>query len=113
MDPKLPSSKKKKKKGGKFLKRRRWQKFPQKVTEKFPLDLPVRRFQTGKMATRSLWRARAKFAAATTAILGGAAAATVTTSDDPSRTLKLYTAVPVRLFRDTVTAASIAFGTFS
>lgn len=61
------------------------------------------------MATRSLWRARAKFAAATTAILGGAAAATVATSDDPSRTLKLYTAVPVRLFRDTVTAASIAF----
>lgn len=41
--------------------------------------------------------------------MGGAAAATVATSDDPFRTLKLYTAVPVRLFRDTVTAASIAF----
>ncbi|XP_030491249.2 putative ABC1 protein At2g40090 isoform X1 [Cannabis sativa] len=61
------------------------------------------------MATRSLWRGRAKFAAVTTALFGGVAAANVATSDDPSRTLKLYTAVPVRLFRDCVTAASIAF----
>ncbi|EXC41586.1 hypothetical protein L484_000294 [Morus notabilis] len=57
------------------------------------------------MATRSLWRAGAKFAAAITGIAAGAAA----TSDDPSRTLKLFTAVPVRLFRDAVTVASIAF----
>ena len=62
------------------------------------------------MATRSLWRARAKFAAATTAALSGVAAAAIATSDDPPKTLKLCTAVPVRLYRDAVTAASIAFG---
>ncbi|PON86614.1 Protein kinase [Trema orientale] len=61
------------------------------------------------MATRSLWRGRAKFVAAATAVMAGAAAANVATSDDPSRTLKLYTTVPVRLFRDCITAASIAF----
>ncbi|KAL5568559.1 hypothetical protein UlMin_025134 [Ulmus minor] len=61
------------------------------------------------MATRSLWRARAKFLAATIAVAGGAGAAAIATSDDPSKTLKLCTAVPVRLFRDCVTAASIAF----
>ncbi|KAF3433445.1 hypothetical protein FNV43_RR24547 [Rhamnella rubrinervis] len=61
------------------------------------------------MATRSLRRSGLKLAAATTAVFGGAAAATVAVSDDPSTVLKLYTAVPVRLIRDSITAASIAF----
>ncbi|KAJ6690172.1 hypothetical protein OIU85_006452 [Salix viminalis] len=61
------------------------------------------------MATRSLWRTRGKLAVAATALLTGGAAATVATSEDPATALKLCTAVPVRLYRDTVTAASIAF----
>ncbi|XP_020539804.1 putative ABC1 protein At2g40090 [Jatropha curcas] len=61
------------------------------------------------MATRSLWRTRAKLAVAATAILSGATAATIATSEDPAMTLKLCTTVPVRLARDTITAASIAF----
>ncbi|KAJ0102767.1 hypothetical protein Patl1_06597 [Pistacia atlantica] len=61
------------------------------------------------MATRSLWRTRTKLAVAATALCGGWAAATVSTSDDPATALKLCTAVPLRLVRDSVTAASIAF----
>eukprot|EP00257_Ricinus_communis_P023520 XP_015583524.1 putative ABC1 protein At2g40090 [Ricinus communis] len=61
------------------------------------------------MATRSLWRTRTKLAVAATAILTGGAAATVATSDDPAMALKLCTTVPVRLARDAITAASIAF----
>ncbi|KAG5239948.1 ABC1 protein [Salix suchowensis] len=61
------------------------------------------------MATRSLLRTRGKLAVAATALLTGGAAATVATSEDPATALKLCTAVPVRLYRDTVTAASIAF----
>lgn len=45
-----------------------------------------------------------------TALLGGGAAgAAIMTTEDPQATLKLCTNVPVRLFRDSVTAASIAF----
>uniref|UniRef100_A0A2K1YWI0 Uncharacterized protein n=1 Tax=Populus trichocarpa TaxID=3694 RepID=A0A2K1YWI0_POPTR len=53
------------------------------------------------MATRSLWRTRGKLAVA----------ATVASSEDPETALKLCTAVPVRLYLDTVTAQtpSIAF----
>ncbi|KAF9676926.1 hypothetical protein SADUNF_Sadunf08G0054100 [Salix dunnii] len=65
--------------------------------------------QSGSMATRSLWRTRGKLAVAATALLTGGAAATVATSEDPATALKLCTAVPVRLYRNTVTAASIAF----
>ncbi|KAL3581650.1 hypothetical protein D5086_015982 [Populus alba] len=61
------------------------------------------------MATRSLWRTRGKLAVAATALLTGGATATVATSEDPATALKLCTAVPVRLYRNTVTAASIAF----
>ncbi|KAH9767082.1 putative ABC1 protein [Citrus sinensis] len=58
------------------------------------------------MAARSIWRYGAKLAVAATALGGGAALAS---SDDPATALKLCTAVPVRLVRDSVTAASIAF----
>ncbi|XP_058007798.1 putative ABC1 protein At2g40090 [Hevea brasiliensis] len=61
------------------------------------------------MATRSAWRSRAKLAAAATAIFTGGAAVTIATSADPATALKLCTTVPVRLARDTITAASIAF----
>lgn len=61
-----------------------------------------------RMAARSIWRYGAKLAVVATALGGGAALAS---SDDPATDLKLCTAVPVRLVRDSVTAASIAFGT--
>ncbi|KAM7270850.1 hypothetical protein ACFE04_030064 [Oxalis oulophora] len=62
------------------------------------------------MATRSLLRrTRTKLAVAATALCGGVAAAAVVSSDDPAKTIKLCTTVPVRLFRNSVTAASIAF----
>ncbi|KAF6147058.1 hypothetical protein GIB67_036777 [Kingdonia uniflora] len=57
--------------------------------------------------TRSLWRNRAKLTVVATAIGGGATA--IATSDDPSKNLKICTNVPLRLLRDSVTAASIAF----
>ncbi|XP_022765004.1 putative ABC1 protein At2g40090 isoform X2 [Durio zibethinus] len=62
------------------------------------------------MATRSLWRTRAKLAVAATAFCGGgAAAAAIATSDDPATALKVFTIVPRRLLRDSITAASIVF----
>ncbi|XWS56720.1 hypothetical protein CRYUN_Cryun09bG0109600 [Craigia yunnanensis] len=61
------------------------------------------------MATRSLWRTRAKLAVAATALCSGGAAATIATSDDPATALKVCTTVPLRLLRDSVTAASIVF----
>ncbi|XP_044460547.1 putative ABC1 protein At2g40090 [Mangifera indica] len=61
------------------------------------------------MVTRSLWRIRTKLAVAATALCGGASAAVISTSDDPATAIKLCTAVPLRLVRDFVTAASIAF----
>ncbi|XP_021862788.1 putative ABC1 protein At2g40090 [Spinacia oleracea] len=61
------------------------------------------------MATRSLWGVAAKLVAAGTAVAGGTAGAAILTSDDPPSTLKLWTNVPVRLYRDSFTAASIAF----
>lgn len=61
------------------------------------------------MATRSLWRTRAKLAVAATALCTGGAAATVANSDDPATAFKLCTTVPLRLFRDSLTAASIVF----
>ena len=62
------------------------------------------------MATRSLWGAKAKLALVATAVGSGATAATIANSDDPATALKLCTTVPVRLYRDVVTAATIAFG---
>ncbi|KAL9254112.1 putative ABC1 protein [Drosera capensis] len=61
------------------------------------------------MATRFLLRARARLGAATTLLGGGALGAAVITSPDPQATFKLYTTVPVRLFRYTVIAATIVF----
>ncbi|GLT89179.1 hypothetical protein SLE2022_071740 [Rubroshorea leprosula] len=61
------------------------------------------------MASRSLWRTRTKLAVVATAFCGGAATVAVATSEDPANSLKLCTAVPLRLLRDSVTAASIAF----
>ena len=64
------------------------------------------------MVARLLWRSRTKLAVVATAVGGGAAAATIATSDDPQRALKVCTTVPVRLIRDSITAATIAFGSF-
>lgn len=61
------------------------------------------------MAGRSLLRATAKLLVASTALGGGAAAATIASSDDPAMALKLCTIVPLRLYRDSITAATIAF----
>ncbi|KAK6786416.1 hypothetical protein RDI58_014941 [Solanum bulbocastanum] len=61
------------------------------------------------MAGRSMWRATTKLLVATTALGGGAAAVTIASSDDPAMALKLCTNVPLRLYRDSVTAATIAF----
>jgi aarF domain-containing kinase len=61
------------------------------------------------MAARSLWRTRTKLLVVGTALCGGSGAAFIASSDDPSTTLKLCTSIPVRLYRNTVTAASIAF----
>uniref|UniRef100_A0A0V0H2L0 Putative ovule protein n=1 Tax=Solanum chacoense TaxID=4108 RepID=A0A0V0H2L0_SOLCH len=63
------------------------------------------------MAGSSMWRATTRLLVATTALGGGAAAATIASSDDPAMALKLCTNVPLRLYRDSVTAATIAFGT--
>lgn len=63
------------------------------------------------MAARSLWRAKTKlFLAATAAGGAGTGAAMIANSEDPASTVKLCTAVPLRLLRDSVTAATIAFG---
>ncbi|KAK6234339.1 hypothetical protein QUC31_006745 [Theobroma cacao] len=59
------------------------------------------------MVVRSLWRSRPKLAVAATALCTGGAAATIATSDDPATALKVCTTVPLRLVRDSVTAASI------
>lgn len=54
-----------------------------------------------------MWRSGAKLAALT--LLGGAGTAAIATSDDPSTTFKICTIVPLRLLRDSITAATIAF----
>ncbi|KAG2723895.1 hypothetical protein I3843_02G168600 [Carya illinoinensis] len=61
------------------------------------------------MATRSLWRTGRNLAVFSATVCGGSAAAAIATSEDPAKTLKLLTTVPIRLFRDSVTAASIVF----
>ncbi|XP_043725430.1 putative ABC1 protein At2g40090 [Telopea speciosissima] len=61
------------------------------------------------MAARFLLHAGAKLTLASTALGGGVASAAILTSDDPATTLKLCTAVPIRLFRNSYTAAIIAF----
>ncbi|CAN1748598.1 Putative ABC1 protein At2g40090 [Linum perenne] len=61
------------------------------------------------MAARFLWRTQAKLVVASTALVSGGAAAAIATSDDPATALKVCTTVPLRLVRDSVTAASIAF----
>lgn len=62
------------------------------------------------MAARLLLRGLAKVAFAASLVGGGAAGAAIASTDDPASTLKLCSAVPTRLFRDTVTAAEIVFG---
>ncbi|KAL4620868.1 hypothetical protein ACB092_06G187400 [Castanea dentata] len=61
------------------------------------------------MATRALWRTGKKLALVSTALCVGGAGSTIATSDDPATALKLFTAVPIRLVRDAITAASIVF----
>ncbi|XP_008785348.1 putative ABC1 protein At2g40090 isoform X2 [Phoenix dactylifera] len=56
-----------------------------------------------------MWRAGAKAKLAALTLLGGAGAAAIATSDDPSSTFKICTIVPLRLIRDSVTAATMAF----
>ncbi|XP_071732769.1 putative ABC1 protein At2g40090 [Rutidosis leptorrhynchoides] len=58
--------------------------------------------------SRSIWPSL-KVAFAATALCGGVAAAKIANSDDPATAFKLCTAVPTRLFRLSVTAATIAF----
>uniref|UniRef100_M4C7I8 ABC1 atypical kinase-like domain-containing protein n=2 Tax=Brassica campestris TaxID=3711 RepID=M4C7I8_BRACM len=58
------------------------------------------------MAARAL---RTKLLLVGSAVCAGSGAAFIASSEDPSRTLKLCTNIPPRLFRNTVTAASIAF----
>lgn len=58
------------------------------------------------MALRSLCR----LALTATAVAGGAGGAAIASSDDPATAVKLCTTVPLRLFRVSVTAASIALG---
>ncbi|GJZ47287.1 putative ABC1 protein [Tanacetum coccineum] len=57
-----------------------------------------------------IFGAKSKIAFAITALTAGAGAAAVATSEDPATSLKLCTTVPLRLFRVSLTAATIAFG---
>lgn len=59
--------------------------------------------------SRSIWPSKWKLAFAATALGCGVGAATIANSDDPATSLKLCTAIPLRLFRLSVTAATIAF----
>jgi len=61
------------------------------------------------MGSRFFKRASLKLLGATVVLVGGTAAATVATSDDPSIAFKICTIVPVRLIRDSITAATIVF----
>lgn len=63
---------------------------------------------------RSVLRSKLKWKVAfgTTALACGVAAAKIGSSDHPATTFKLCTTVPLRLFRLSVTAATIAFGIF-
>ncbi|KAJ0661648.1 hypothetical protein HanOQP8_Chr14g0550811 [Helianthus annuus] len=63
------------------------------------------------VVARSIWGAKSKLAFGALALGAGAGAATVAKSDDPATALKLCTTVPVRLFRLSATAATIAFDT--
>lgn len=66
------------------------------------------------MAATSFWRGKIKLLLAATAVGGaGAGAVAIANSEDPASALKLSTAVPLRLFRDAATAATIAFGTIN
>ncbi|WOL02016.1 ABC1 protein [Canna indica] len=55
-----------------------------------------------------MWRAAAKLVAGTAILGGGVTATAVAASDDPSATFKICTLVPLRLLRDSLTAATIA-----
>ncbi|KAM0023562.1 putative ABC-type Cd(2+) transporter [Helianthus debilis subsp. tardiflorus] len=61
------------------------------------------------VVARSIWGAKSKLAFGALALGAGAGAATVAKSDDPATVLKLCTTVPARLYRLSVTAATIAF----
>lgn len=61
-----------------------------------------------------MWRSRLKKLAMKATLIfgigiGGGAAAIATTSDDPSTSFKICTIVPLRLVRDSLTAATVAF----
>ncbi|PWA70698.1 Leucine-rich repeat-containing protein (mitochondrion) [Artemisia annua] len=61
------------------------------------------------VVSRFIFGGKSKIAFAITALTAGAGAATIATSEDPATSLKLCTTVPLRLFRVSLTAASIAF----
>ncbi|KAK1409354.1 hypothetical protein QVD17_35880 [Tagetes erecta] len=61
------------------------------------------------VVARSIFGAKSKLALTAFALSAGAGVATIANSDDPATSLKLCTIVPVRLFRLSVTAATIAF----
>lgn len=61
------------------------------------------------VVARSILGFKSKFAIVATALGAGAGAAAIAKSDDPATSLKLCTTVPVRLFRLSLTAATIAF----
>ncbi|CAA6655150.1 unnamed protein product [Spirodela intermedia] len=62
------------------------------------------------MAARFLRRACAKLSGAAVLLGGGVAAATVISSDDPASALKVCAIVPVRICRDSFTAAAMVAG---
>ncbi|KAL4575022.1 hypothetical protein LXL04_021862 [Taraxacum kok-saghyz] len=64
---------------------------------------------TNMAVRRSIWPSKLKLAFAATALGCGVGAATIANSDDPATSFKLCTAIPLRLFRLSVTAATIAF----
>ncbi|KAG9453997.1 hypothetical protein H6P81_006901 [Aristolochia fimbriata] len=61
------------------------------------------------MAFRALWRASSKVASAAAVVGCGTYGVALASTQDPYKAFKISTAVPVRLFRDTYTAAMIAF----
>ncbi|KAJ9540696.1 hypothetical protein OSB04_027202 [Centaurea solstitialis] len=59
---------------------------------------------------RSIWGSKSKFAfTATSLAAAGAGAVAIAKSDDPATSVKIYTTLPLRLFRLSLTAATIAF----
>ncbi|CAH8362626.1 unnamed protein product [Eruca vesicaria subsp. sativa] len=73
--------------------------------ERDELSRPVLPRRTPSFSSRE--RPYARLLVVGSAVCGGSGAAFIASSEDPSKTLKLCTNIPVRLFRNTVTAASM------